>query len=162
MGKGIGFGSTLLTILVITVFTAFGASRPAGSGGVKVFDGNGQFLGVLLGTQNGVADIYISSLSGSVHISFVTGDAEETYLSFESRDCTGQPYVSGSVSYTIVKSGGAYYIGELVAPVNVQISSIFENGKCQLANQLSRGVVPAARITHLPFTLPAALPLRFE
>jgi hypothetical protein len=142
-----------------------------GIGAIKVFDANEQFLGMLLDLAAG-AEIYIPSFSAVIRIGTTTGDTligAELY--FQSSGCTGQPYINAAYSYLISKTGGDYYIGEYIAPVSVQINSTYVfwmvppeefEWRCIETNYTASGLVPAIKITQLPFTLPAALPLRFE
>ncbi len=143
-------------------------------GGIKVFDANGQFLGMLLEPTS--MEIFIPSLSRAVQIRVDNGDIAERIMGpawptipffFESSDCTGQIYLNASWSYRIFENGGEYYTGRHLAPVGIQIKSIFMSMAklpplCYQNDSVVPGLVPAIKISQMPFTLPAALPFRFE
>jgi hypothetical protein len=109
--------------------------------------------------------IYVSSLAKMVGISSTSGDiADDTILFFTDSSCTGTPYVEPRASYSIIKHGSNYYTGDCVAPSSVQINSVEIPGEgCYSTDSEMIPLVPAQTIVpNLPFTLPVALPLRFE
>jgi hypothetical protein len=160
-----------------------------GIGAVKVFDSNNQFLGILLGYRDGYlllvgypvpggidAVIYVPSLARSVQISLEYGDVADSLhnetdtsgfsgevLFFDDDDCaTLSTYGLPSLSSRIIKVGNDYYAGDKSAPSSVPIHSYYWMGSCGVLDVGSTApLVPIQKIT-LPFTLPVALPLRFE
>ncbi len=151
-----------LSIAVLLAICLIGFGKTNVQAEMMAYDADGQYLGILLGTTHGVADIYIPSLDRNVTIHFGSGDAEETYILFESSDCSGMPYFYSSASYLILKNGGKYYTGQKIAPRSVQINSLlWQDGLCTQDNRNISGLVPAEEVT-TPFTVPVALPLSFE
>ena len=142
-----------------------------GIGTVKVFDSNNQPLGIMLGYQPNsyfmehYVVIYVSSLAKMVGISSSSGDiADDTILFFNDTTCAGTPYAEPRMSYSIIKHGTSYYTADYVAPSSVQINSVDVPGEgCYATDPELIPLVPAQTIVpNLPFTLPVALPLRFE
>ena len=142
-----------------------------GIGTVKVFDSNNQPLGIMLGYQPNsyfmehYVVIYVSSLAKMVGISSSSGDiADDTILFFNDTTCAGSPYIEPRASYSIIKHGTSYYTADYVAPSSVQINSVDVPGEgCFATDPELIPLVPAQTIVPiLPFTLPVALPLRFE
>jgi hypothetical protein len=142
-----------------------------GIGTVKVFDSNNQSLGIMLGYQSNsyflehYVVIYISSLAKMVGISSSSGDiADDTILFFTDSTCGGTPYAEPRAAYSVIKHGSNYYAGDYVAPSSVQINSVNVPGEgCYSTDPELIPLVPVQTIVpDLPFTLPVALPLRFE
>jgi hypothetical protein len=109
--------------------------------------------------------IYVSSLAKMVGISSSSGDiADDTILFFNDTTCAGSPYIEPRASYSIIKHGTNYYTADYVAPSSVQINSVDVPGEgCYATDPELIPLVPAQTIVpNLPFTLPVALPLRFE
>jgi hypothetical protein len=160
----------------------------AGSGDIKVYDAKGQYLGTLVQIeteeQNTVA-IYVPSVqriirldasacdgdcNGSEGLIYNGDEGFEVY--YESNNCTGQAYVYYSfrkVTYVLPKYiddvNIEYYTGKPMSSKTITaLSSKPEGGGgCYVYSEslTQENVIEANKVT-LPFTLPVALPLRYE
>jgi hypothetical protein len=130
---------------------------------INVYDANGQFLGIFLGYNQGVS-VFVPSLNAATGISETNGAITVApYLFFESTDCTGKPFMYPSATYNLSRVGADNYLGEHIAPIQLQMHSQSNNGTCSQASDTFRPtVVPAQKVTELPFTVPVALPMRFD
>ncbi|NOZ68874.1 MAG: hypothetical protein GXP46_06450 [Deferribacteres bacterium] len=159
-----------LTVFVIPIFlfgvfalTEAYAFRGGASDGIKVYDANGQYLG--LSSFSHLYSVYVPSMSTYVGIDLSTGEARIVDLYFKSNDCTGTPYVRPSQTYWIGKNRVKYYTGARTVPVKKKINS-WDNGysECVVHHIGFVSVVPAEEVpaASLPFTFPVALPLEFR
>jgi hypothetical protein len=128
---------------------------------IVVYDANDQFLGVSGYMESGRVWMYIPARKEYFYLSLDTGDLYEDYLYFTSTDCTGSPFCHPLHTYQSFKNGNNYYKGDSVAPINMQVNSLLTaSGQCEQWTQtdLFVPVIP----TTPPFSLPVALPFRFE
>lgn len=163
-----------------------GPQGPASSGSFRVFDANGQFLGLLVGTGSlygyetyqpmGSAykwDIYVPQMDAIVPIQQSTGDVPYSYndLLFSDKDCSGDIYMwtNKVLVRQAGKNGEHFYFGQgkpktLRYGISVKSQDIYNY--CSSIS-LPWAKVPLYAATELtkdqiPFSLPVALPLRFE
>jgi hypothetical protein len=157
-----------LSVFLLAVCLFFSAPNNA-QAEVKVYDANGQFLGIFLGYDYPSVYVFVPSLNVQTGISDSSGVIGVSniapYLFFESTDCTGTPFARPYATYQLSRVGADNYLGEHIAPTEMQLHSILD-GSLGICQQTTAGfhdrVVPAQRVTQLPFTVPVALPLRFE
>ena len=134
---------------------------PGPAGAIKVYDANNQYLGIFLGWYLGDAvEIYSSSDNIVIGISQATGEIRDELLYFLNDNCLGIPYIDPVNSNKIVRNSGAYYVGEKIAPSDIQVTSRLQEDLCS-SFALNRTVVPASEVVP-SFTLPVALPLRLQ
>jgi hypothetical protein len=132
-------------------------------GGVRVYDANGQYLGISLGGH--YPDVFVPALSRSVRINTDTGEVSHGSLSFETNNCTGTPYYGGAASYQAYQfalGSQKIYIGEKAIPETRYVHSYYDiNGICVAQTNGPWPMVRAFEVT-LPFSIPVALPLEFR
>lgn len=135
----------------------------------KVYDANGQFLGILPNTWDGFLSVFIPSLGKFIIISPENGDISPfypaAYLYFDDDNCMGNAYVDINMRYQVLKVGSKYIVAEEVASECMDIKSIstpdWGNGsQCLNRSSVCIPVLPYREI-ELPFTMPVALPLYF-
>ncbi len=137
----------------------------------RVYDVQGQFLGILPSDLYGSISVFIPDLSRFFFISADTGDADPfspaLYLYFENKDCTGNSYVDTNVRFQILKLGSNYIKADDVTAKLKDINSLSEptwtgGRQCRsFASTTSILVLPYTEVK-LPFTMPVVLPLYFE
>jgi hypothetical protein len=136
----------------------------------RVYDANGQFLGILPGDLDGFLSVYIPSLSRFIFISPDDGNVDPfnpaVYLYFEDSNCLGAPYLDTNMRYLVFKLGSNYYKADDVAAQTKTINSISSpmwdgSRRCQARSSIDIPVLPSIQVG-LPFTLPVVLPLHFE
>lgn len=129
--------------------------------GIKVYDANDQFLGLLLDTNSAISidgvSIFVPSISYPVYID-VDGNTDNSSLYYKSTDCTGQPY---SVEWRhLIRP----YAGEKVYIPTGAHREIFvgrrtnQSGECLSTNEGPR--YPVKEVS-LPFPFPISLPLKY-
>jgi hypothetical protein len=127
--------------------------------GVKVYDGNGNYLCELIAFYG--LTCFIPSHERVITIDRFSGLflAVGTGIYFETDDCQGQPYVKQEWSNSIVQDGNLNYYKTLnVKAQQKQLSSLFQaNGFCDSSNT-NNTVVPVEQIAP-PFIFPIDLPL---
>jgi len=135
------------------------ALEQAPTGAIDVYDANNQYLGILVSPY----ETYYPPLKKSIRFDLGRGSITSQRLSFESDDCSGQPYVSSFTSYAIIENSGKYYTGEMSTPIFMDFYTQLLQGECLTfpSRPYPFNAVKAIEVT-LPFTLPVALPLRFE
>ncbi len=152
-----------------------GPEGPAGPpGAVVVYDANDQFLGFLLGHPEGESvEIFVPGLKTTVRMSKKNGavSAKCDQLFFQDASCSGQPYYSGFPYATTWvdticsnSSSNRYYMA-LSGEQQVQVNSMQSINKgCYSIPETTRPVYAMTAIeeAEIPFTLPAALPFRYE
>lgn len=148
----------------------YAASRAESGGGasIQVYDAAGQYLGVLVGRGKMQDDvmIFIPALHKFTTVKQSTGQIESTSLTFESPDCQGTAYLPGGVD-TIYNCAGKYYVGGTRAHNILRTATQTYQGACvnwspeydKLADMFQAKDLAE---TEIPFTLPVALPLRYE
>jgi len=137
---------------------------------IKVYDANGQYLGIVSSASSicGVISVYVPSISCIITLNTATGECDSGRLHFQTDDCTGTPYVDACGFYRITKIGEKYYIGERVTPIKTEMhSELDREGNCRPYDEGNISpwyYVPAREISaeEIPFTLPVPLPLTFE
>jgi hypothetical protein len=153
-------------------------------GPVRVYDADGQYLGILLSlpTERGrwVAEIFIPSLNVAAIISENSGSGEivsEGDVYFETINCpnnfgnfflndTPADKISTGIIYRFGNSPPRYFYGSNPLKFSTNVwSTLYSTGDCH--NQSGRGSnegYPATEILEadIPFNLPVALPLRYE
>jgi hypothetical protein len=136
--------------------------------GPRVYDSEGQYLGVLPGNNEGFLSIYIPSLSRFILLSPDNGDIDPyfpaVYLYFDVNNCAGNSYVDLSMRYQIFKLGSKYYATEEAAGDCVNIKSLSTpelSSQCRGYSASCLQVLQYHEVS-LPFTTPVALPLHFE
>ncbi len=157
---------THLAALMISVSTILVLAIPSAQADVHVFDANDQYLGVLTdGGGQGFFTVLIPKLVTMIKISTESGEVADVYGPlFESNDCSGTPYFRGNRMYWIQKMDDKYFIGENFPPVVRSLSSWLQNGTCDPDYDHEIPVVPMIEVEEesIPFSVPVALPLRFE
>jgi hypothetical protein len=142
-----------------------------GTESIKVFDADGQYLGILQDV-----DIYVPSLKKLVQLDIYqnlpqpSGDVVHAQLYFESNDCTGQPYTEVASSTSIFRNSGKYYTGSKISPLSITVNSAIyydwtvPEFYCYAYDDTYKpsGTFITAEEVTLPFTVPVALPLRLE
>ena len=149
-----------------------GAQGPTGPqgpqglpGGIEVYDASDQFLGYFVQIAwETMLGIYVPTLKKIMTISMLSGDTQyEVY--YESTDCTGQPYSYNERSpYIIFGNGSKYYTGQLMNPTTINANSERRpDNSCDTytSPRSFNWCIELIEVT-LPFTLPAAMPIRFE
>jgi hypothetical protein len=144
--------------------------------GIKVYDANNQYLGYL-GTlyeselsNSGLIEIYIPSLKKFAFIGTwgtwaddvgKKGIFAERSFYYESNNCTGTPYAENI--YGIYKGpNDKYYTAKNGYPTLITKNSAGGvNGCSHDSSNFDSLLVEAIEVT-LPFTVPVALPFRFE
>lgn len=142
---------------------------PANGGSVKVYDANDQFLGILLNNGSSV-EIFIPDLNMDTLIDTATGEIPIGYTTYESTDCTGEPmisiYSSGNRLWRILINGEEIYMAGTGIPVEKEGNSIWHGSvnTCQRSSWEKMFLSDSISIPKedIPFTLPAALPLKFR
>jgi len=136
-------------------------------GAIDVYDANGQYLGILVNTDNGVnTTFYIPSVYSTLTLNNLEGSVGAigftVNLLFENDDCTGQPYVPIQMQLMIFVNGSKFYKASATPPVvNFGYNSYRSTGgDCSVYTDTTTSI--AAEEVTLPFTLPVALPLGFE
>jgi hypothetical protein len=139
----------------------------AGSGEIKAYDANGQYLGIFIEEDSNTLHIYVPSLKKIVWILLEDGNLDGGDLYFTSSDCSGQPYAGlfWSSMYEVFKNYGKYYAAVEMAPLSLtSLSFKGTDGQCRLVPQAYQNppLVNVIEGISLPFTLPVALPVRLE
>jgi len=175
--------SLIVFVISIFFFSAFAltetyAFRGHGSAGIKVYDADGQYLGLLDDSASHLGAwvrVFVPSLSlsGFISIDKQTGETPASvinHLMFQSEDCTGTPYIRPGSTYDIMRFGEKYYTGTRIAPIELVVRSTLESEESYRPGCNKRFypnpvmVVPAEEVPadSLPFTLPVTLPLEFK
>ena len=146
------------------------------TGGIKVYDATGQFLGDSIGAINKYhSSVYIPSLRAvaeiyqhdrqNPNIGDIKPSLGEYPTYYTSSDCSGQEYLSTDYSDRIMKKDGEYYVqrsGDLVFGKILGIR--YSEGTCNSGEfdlsdyNLAYNPTPIK----LPFSTPLALPLEFR
>jgi hypothetical protein len=138
--------------------------------GPRVYDANGQFLGILPSDLYGALSIYIPTLSKFIFLSSDNGEVDPffpaVYLYFDGENCTGNAYVDTGLPYQILKVGSYFNKADDVAAGCKEIKSLsapeWTGGRqCRSYSAACIPVLPYKEVT-LSFILPAALPLYLE
>ncbi len=151
-----------------------GTSQPAAATkveqGPRVFDGKGQFLGVLPSDLEGYLSVFIPSLSRFISLSSSTGGVDPffpaVYLYFEGDNCTGSSFVDTNLRYQVFRNGETYGRAEDAAAECRDIRSVSSpdwggGRQCRPRDSGCIPVLPYEEV-RLPFALPAVLPFSFE
>jgi hypothetical protein len=161
-----------------------GPQGPPASAGIKVYDADGQYLGLLVAAENlhlydASMIIYLPSIKKLIRISVTTGKTMPfdpsmgTTPFFRSYDCTGYTYFRVWNSIT-TKGGFDYHI----IPADIhstnsdhytlsgqagfyQFYSYLDDGEC-IYSSAFEGVGVFGFKIELPFNVPVALPLQFD
>ncbi len=149
-------------------------------GAVHVYDADDQYLGVFAGTRNSYwkspnddnspIEIFIPSLNIPCYIDLFTGNIAENIIYFSNGDCMGTKYATySSLFYNAreiaVPNQPRYFIGSL-QKTKVMTYSYHRGGDDDTCVG-SSGLYELSAVDHIeeediPFTLPVALPLRYE
>jgi len=139
-----------------------------GPQGPRVYDANGQFLGILPAIWDGFISVFIPTLSKFIFISPESGDVDPffplVYLYFEGMNCTEDSYVDMNMRYQVFKLGSNYFAAKEMPADCLNIKSVFApalGGQCRPRSSTCIPVLEYHEVT-LPFTMPVALPLHFE
>lgn len=146
----------------------------------RVYDAKGQLLGIFPTAWDGLLSFFVPTLSRFLFLSSVSGDVDlsypSVYLYYDGANCSGKSYLDASVRYQILKVGSKYFVADNSPAVctndpaiNVTWVSVPQYGDlgglsrvCQPVDQaVCNPVVPYSEVT-LPFSMPVALPIRFE
>lgn len=156
----------VFALAVISTPQVFAADSAAS--GIQVYDASGQYLGVLVerGKMQDEAVIFIPGINKFATIQQTTGEIESTNLTFESSGCVGTPYFAGGVDF-IRKCNGKYYVGGAESRNILRVSTQLSNGECLQWTPIYDKLMEMFAATEIsesviPFTLPVALPLRYE
>ncbi|HSR09821.1 MAG TPA: hypothetical protein VLS90_00145 [Thermodesulfobacteriota bacterium] len=133
----------------------------------RAYDANGQFLGIMPGDVDGYLSVFIPALSRFIFLSPAKGDTDPyfpyVYLYFDGENCTGTPYAVPELQFNVFKAGSAFYrVDDTKAECRPYKSSYVEGRGCRAVGSTDCMPLVSCREVHLPFTLPAALPVRFE
>lgn len=139
---------------------------------IKVYDANDQYLGILVDHLDDRIILFIPSMGKFMGMTEGHCDNIGQFgLLYEAHNCTGIPYSMGLSTDHIKKNCGKYYTRDnQVKEINV-VSFLRSNCYCgdidsyqSIGPWGTRLVVPAIEIleSEIPFSLPAALPLRYE
>jgi len=138
--------------------------------GPRVYDANGQFLGILPNDLYGALSIYIPALSKFIFLSSDNGDVDPffpaVYLYFDGDNCTGNTYVDTSLRYQILRVGSSFIKADDLAADCKEIKSLsapeWSGGRqCRSYSAACIPLLPFREV-NVPFTMPVALPLYFE
>ncbi len=145
------------------------SEAPQADPGPRVYDANGQFLGILPSDLYGVLSVYVPTLSKFFFISSDNGDVDPffpaVYLYFDGANCTGNGYVEPSLRYQVLKVGSIYIKADDMTADCREIKSLSSpGGGGRQCRSYSGGCIPVLpyKEVSLPFTMPVALPLYFE
>ena len=136
----------------------------------RVYDSNGQFLGILPSDSDGFLLVLIPALSKFIFISPDDGDIypfyPAVYLYFADNACAGDPYLDTSMRYLVFKLGANYYQADNVPAQSKTINSLSSpmwdgSRLCRPAGPTNMPVLPS-KPAALPFATPVALPLYFD
>lgn len=126
-----------------------------------MYDAAGQYLGIAQGES-----LYIPSLQkfALIELTYATGGIGPGVFSFESDDCTGEPYVRYDTYNWVFQLQGRHYTAGDRMPAGAALRSWLSSDNMQCIpdpNDPNLGVAFAKAIeVRLPFTVPVALPLR--
>jgi hypothetical protein len=140
-----------------------GVPGPPG-GGVQVYDANGQYLGMSVGSALGGPGIavFVPTFSRSVNLGY-TGEVMWHDLWFETSDCSGTPYTDPFQTYQIFRNSGKTYVGEEMTFVSIYIrSASLSVVPCHTSTPSNASPVVRAIEIALPFSTPVAVPLKFR
>jgi len=148
----------------------------------RVYDVNGNLLGVFPSAWEGFLSFFVPTLSRFLIISPGSGDVDPAYpsisLYYDGVGCTGNSFLDVNVRYQILKVGSKYLTagdGPAVCTNNPNTNIIYvSTAQWNEMGQFSRGcdqftpdqaactlVVQTKEVT-LPFSLPLDLPVHFE
>jgi hypothetical protein len=155
-----------------------GDQGPPGTGAVKLFDANDQFLGYFLGiySDKGGRPYYQIFIPSTKLTTLISGDdivSTGGHLYYDSTDCSGKAYLLDNSFFGFVKRTASdprkYIILTENEPEHVPASFWDIDGSCQPFSPPSDRfdssswhefiLIPEANI---PFHLPLAVPLRFD
>ena len=136
------------------------------SPGVKVYDANDQFLGILVdeeGTPYYRMKVFVPSLSRVVSIGYADGEIPFGHLYFSTNNCSGIPYGHPAMRYQIFQTNdGRYFTSEDSQVGRISVNSTLYYGvNCIKSSPVSMIVISLREVT-LPFSLPITHPLKFE
>jgi len=165
-------------IFILAFLFVFGSitwtgAGPKGKGlgkvqGIKVYDANGQYLGVLLDMvphMYGVdvdVRVYMPELGKYVVIDF-EGKVESCTWHYKEPLCSGTPYVFPKYNYHVFKhpTEERYFTADwLPEEISVQSRRGTVQG-CEYHLEVFK-MIPVAEEVYLPFEEPVALPLVFK
>jgi len=143
------------------------SSSMRASAGVKVYDANDQFLGILLDEEGSPyyrMKVFVPSLSRAVLIGYADGEIPFNHIYLPTDDCSGIPYGNPAMRYQVFQtSDGRYFTSEDSQVETISVSSqLYYGVTCWKFSPVSMTVIPLREIMTLPFSLPIAHPLKFE
>ena len=140
----------------------------------RVYDANGQYLGISPSTRDGFLSVFVPSLSKFILLSPETGDVDErypaVYIYFDGDNCSGNSFLELNMRYEVHRLGSTYFIADDVAAKCEDIKSVSmpywsEIGtwrrRCESTSSTCMNVLPYKEVK-LPFSPPVVLPLVFE
>ena len=142
--------------------------QPPGAG-IGVFDANGQYLGILVSDQGSEVLVFILNLKNITKIlksdgTIFRGTRDVLY---DYANCTGNAYVqlpyNNLLNGLIHKFGERYYTGGVPQQETVNVISRLVGNECKTEpDVLTADPVIEVLEEDIPFTLPIAIPLRYE
>ena len=156
--------------LIISAIVAFNPSIAKAD--VHVYDNNNQELGILLDLNHPYLTLLLPSLDASLNINFLNGDQNivssypnSVFVYFDSANCSGTPYMISPLptifDYSSLPWGGIkkpdYNSKRTFSPG----SGFGSETGCIVGGFANDEYIPLTPV-ELPFTIPIALPLRFE
>lgn len=141
-----------------------------GNGGASlgVYDNNNNLLGPLtpmLGFNTSFVGIFSEPIGKVIAIDPATGEVPESWIMYNTSNCSDTGYISVYYSHTVIKNGSKFYTGEKVAPIQFMAFGYYrEKGVCSSSIMGLMGLdfaVPVREVS-LPFPTPVALPLDFK
>ena len=159
-----------ILIANIVLFSAIVALNPSiAKADILVYDNNNQYLGILLDLSSSNMEVFIPSVEASMDFDFRPHEDEICEYGnaiFESSDCSGPPYSRGPLPrvFDLSLTRGGYYKPTYIGKQTFTPGSYYEdNCVCEQNNSRYSNAeyYPLIQV-QIPFTMPIALPLRFE
>lgn len=134
---------------------------------LKLYDANGQFLGIVLGMPPSIHNKYQTyHPDGKITLQFkddlVLEESGPSTIYFLTAGCTGTPFASGSPAYPFgfTTNGQHFYKSINAQAGQISFLSQYDGGGCIAGS----GNVNAVELVEIPapFTLPLALPPKIE
>jgi hypothetical protein len=157
--------------VVILVLLCLSAS--ASHAEIKVYDADGQYLGIANEAGASSQAIFVPGVGLWVKIAIISsnfgdipGDIDVNVLQYLQVDCDGDPISFGNYTY-IFKGGDGLYYTAVWPPVWRTVQSELDtlDGDCNSGFSPSEKWVfeiKEVQPSEIPFTLPVSLPLRYE
>lgn len=141
------------------------SSRMPSSTGIKVYDADDQFLGILLDEEGSPyyrMKVFVPLLSRVVLIGYGDGEIPFNHIYFPTDDCSGIPYGNPAMRYQVFQTdNGRYFTSEDSQVERISVGSWLNYGVTCWKFPVDMTVIRLREVT-LPFSLPITHPLRFE